>query len=124
MALGDADAVSVGDFHLPHLVSHALTGQRRGTDEQMLELLAAWPGHRGRVLRLLTRLRAATPTAAAPAWPSARSPGSDGRRLRGRAASCRRSSTELKHGRGYPTERMGTEPLGRQRTELSRTSRS
>ena len=55
VALGDADAVSVGDFHLPHLVSHALTGQRRGTDEQMLELLAAWPGHRGRVLRLLTR---------------------------------------------------------------------
>jgi 3-methyladenine DNA glycosylase/8-oxoguanine DNA glycosylase len=55
VALGDADAVSVGDFHLPHLVSHALTGERRGTDEQMLELLAAWPGHRGRVLRLLTR---------------------------------------------------------------------
>jgi 3-methyladenine DNA glycosylase/8-oxoguanine DNA glycosylase len=55
VALGDADAVSVGDFHLPHLVSYALTGERRGTDERMLELLAAWPGHRGRVLRLLTR---------------------------------------------------------------------
>jgi len=55
VALGDADAVSVGDFHLPHLVSYALTGERRGTDERMLELLAPWPGHRGRVLRLLTR---------------------------------------------------------------------
>jgi 3-methyladenine DNA glycosylase/8-oxoguanine DNA glycosylase len=55
VALGDADAVSVGDFHLPHLVSYALTGERRGTDERMLELLSPWPGHRGRVLRLLTR---------------------------------------------------------------------
>jgi 3-methyladenine DNA glycosylase/8-oxoguanine DNA glycosylase len=55
VALGDADAVSVGDFHLPHLVSYALTGERRGTDERMLELLAPWPGHRGRVLRLLSR---------------------------------------------------------------------
>jgi 3-methyladenine DNA glycosylase/8-oxoguanine DNA glycosylase len=55
VALGDADAVSVGDFHLPHLVSYALAGERRGTDERMLELLAPWPGHRGRVLRLLSR---------------------------------------------------------------------
>jgi 3-methyladenine DNA glycosylase/8-oxoguanine DNA glycosylase len=55
VALGDADAVSVGDFHLPHLVSYALAGEPRGTDERMLELLAPWPGHRGRVLRLLTR---------------------------------------------------------------------
>lgn len=55
VALGDADAVSVGDFHLPHLVSYALTGERRGSDERMLELLAPWSGHRGRVLRLLSR---------------------------------------------------------------------
>jgi 3-methyladenine DNA glycosylase/8-oxoguanine DNA glycosylase len=55
VALGDADAVSVGDFHLPHLVSYALAGEPRGTDERMLELLTPWPGHRGRVLRLLTR---------------------------------------------------------------------
>jgi 3-methyladenine DNA glycosylase/8-oxoguanine DNA glycosylase len=54
VALGDPDAVSVGDYHLPHLVSYALAGEPRGTDERMLELLAAWPGHRGRVLRLLT----------------------------------------------------------------------
>jgi len=54
VALGDPDAVSVGDYHLPHLVSWALTGEPRGTDERMLELLAPYPGHRGRVLRLLT----------------------------------------------------------------------
>ena len=54
VALGDADAVSVGDYHLPHLVSWALAGEPRGTDERMLELLAPYPGHRGRVLRLLS----------------------------------------------------------------------
>ncbi len=53
VALGDADAVSVGDFHLPHLVSFALAGEPRGSDERMLELLAPYQGHRGRVLRLL-----------------------------------------------------------------------
>jgi 3-methyladenine DNA glycosylase/8-oxoguanine DNA glycosylase len=53
VALGDADAVSVGDLHLPHLVSWTLAGEPRGSDERMLELLAPWPGHRGRVLRLL-----------------------------------------------------------------------
>jgi 3-methyladenine DNA glycosylase/8-oxoguanine DNA glycosylase len=54
VALGDADAVSVGDYHLPHLVSWALAGEPRGSDERMLELLAPYNGHRGRVLRLLT----------------------------------------------------------------------
>ncbi|MDQ6696716.1 MAG: DNA-3-methyladenine glycosylase 2 family protein [Actinomycetota bacterium] len=53
VALGDADAVSVGDYHLPSLVSWALAGERRGTDERMLELLAPFSGHRGRVIRLL-----------------------------------------------------------------------
>jgi 3-methyladenine DNA glycosylase/8-oxoguanine DNA glycosylase len=52
-ALGDPDAVSVGDFHLPHLVSWALAGEARGTDERMLELLEPFAGHRGRVIRLL-----------------------------------------------------------------------
>jgi len=55
VALGDADAVPVGDYHLPHLVSWALAGEPRGSDERMLELLAPYPGHRGRVLRLLAR---------------------------------------------------------------------
>jgi 3-methyladenine DNA glycosylase/8-oxoguanine DNA glycosylase len=53
IALGDADAVSVGDFHLPHLVTWALAGEVRGTDERMLELLAPYAGHRGRVQLLL-----------------------------------------------------------------------
>jgi len=52
-ALGDADAVSVGDFHLPNLVSWALAGEPRGDDARMLELLAPYAGHRGRVQRLL-----------------------------------------------------------------------
>jgi 3-methyladenine DNA glycosylase/8-oxoguanine DNA glycosylase len=56
IALGDVDAVSVGDYHLPHQVSWALTGEPRGTDERMLELLEPFRGHRARVLRLLTAL--------------------------------------------------------------------
>lgn len=51
-ALGDPDAVSLGDYHLPHEVGYALTGARTD-DAGMLELLAPWPGHRQRVLRLL-----------------------------------------------------------------------
>ena len=53
VALGDADAVSLGDYHLPSQVSWALAGERTGTDERMLELLEPYRGHRGRVLRLL-----------------------------------------------------------------------
>jgi 3-methyladenine DNA glycosylase/8-oxoguanine DNA glycosylase len=52
-AFGDPDAVSVGDFHLPSMVSWALAGEPRGTDERMLELLEPYRGQRGRVLRLL-----------------------------------------------------------------------
>jgi 3-methyladenine DNA glycosylase/8-oxoguanine DNA glycosylase len=53
IALGDPDAVTVGDLHLPHLVSWWLAGERRGSDERMLELLEPFRGHRGRVIRLL-----------------------------------------------------------------------
>ena len=53
LALGDADAVSVGDYHLPNLVTWALAGEPRGTDERMLELLEPFRGHRGRVQRIL-----------------------------------------------------------------------
>jgi 3-methyladenine DNA glycosylase/8-oxoguanine DNA glycosylase len=53
LALGDPDAVSVGDYHLPSLVSWALAGEPRGDDARMLELLAPYAGHRGRVQRLL-----------------------------------------------------------------------
>jgi 3-methyladenine DNA glycosylase/8-oxoguanine DNA glycosylase len=53
VALGDPDAVSIGDFHLKHQVCWALAGEPRGTDARMLELLDPWRGHRGRVVRLL-----------------------------------------------------------------------
>jgi 3-methyladenine DNA glycosylase/8-oxoguanine DNA glycosylase len=53
LALGDADAVSVGDYWLKHVVSFALAGEARGTDERMLQLLEPWSGQRGRVCRLL-----------------------------------------------------------------------
>jgi 3-methyladenine DNA glycosylase/8-oxoguanine DNA glycosylase len=53
LAHGDADAVSVGDYHLKHLVSFALAGEPRGTDDRMLELLEPFAGHRGRVCLLI-----------------------------------------------------------------------
>jgi len=53
VAFGAADAVSVGDFHLPNTVAWALAGEVRGTDERMLELLEPFAGHRGRVCMLL-----------------------------------------------------------------------
>ncbi|HET9050060.1 MAG TPA: DNA-3-methyladenine glycosylase 2 family protein, partial [Candidatus Dormibacteraeota bacterium] len=52
-ALGFADAVVVGDYNLPHLVTWALARERRGDDARMLELLAPYAGHRARVQRLL-----------------------------------------------------------------------
>jgi 3-methyladenine DNA glycosylase/8-oxoguanine DNA glycosylase len=54
VALGDRDAVSVGDYHLPHQVAWALAGRPRGDDALMLQLLEPYRGHRARVLRLLT----------------------------------------------------------------------
>jgi 3-methyladenine DNA glycosylase/8-oxoguanine DNA glycosylase len=53
VALGDADAVPLGDDSLPHLVSFAFTGEPRGNDARMIELLSPFAGHRGRVIRLL-----------------------------------------------------------------------
>lgn len=54
-AFGDADVVSVGDYHLPLQVGWALTGERgqRGDDERMLRLLEPYAGHRYRVQRLV-----------------------------------------------------------------------
>jgi 3-methyladenine DNA glycosylase/8-oxoguanine DNA glycosylase len=52
-ALGDPDAVSVGDFHLKNRVGYALTGAARTDDETMLELLEPWRGQRARVIRLI-----------------------------------------------------------------------
>lgn len=53
VAFGDPDAVSLGDAHLPDLVSWALAAEPRGSDARMLELLAPYAGQRGRVIRLL-----------------------------------------------------------------------
>ena len=60
-ALGDPDAVSVGDFHLPNLVAWALAGEPRANDARMLELLEPWRGQRGRVIRLLEASGLAAP---------------------------------------------------------------
>ena len=51
-ALGDSDALSVGDYHLSAFVGWALTG-RPLDDPGMVELLAPWRPHRYRVVRLL-----------------------------------------------------------------------
>ena len=60
-ALGDADAVSFGDFHVAHHVVYAFTGSMTGTDEQMAELLAPFAGHRYRVQRLVEYAGVARP---------------------------------------------------------------
>jgi len=51
-ALGDTDAVSVGDYHLSQFVGWALAG-RPLSDDGMVELLEPWRPHRYRVVRLL-----------------------------------------------------------------------
>jgi len=53
VALGDPDAVILGDWNLPHTVAYALAREERATDDRMLELLAPYPGQRGRVQRLI-----------------------------------------------------------------------
>lgn len=52
-ALGDPDSVPIGDYHIPNTISWVLAGEPRGNDARMLELLAPYAGHRGRVIRLL-----------------------------------------------------------------------
>lgn len=51
-ALGDADALSVGDYHLSQYVGWALAG-RPVDDAGMVALLEPWRPHRYRVVRLL-----------------------------------------------------------------------
>ncbi|GAA5181370.1 3-methyladenine DNA glycosylase [Rugosimonospora acidiphila] len=69
-AYGDPDAVTVGDYNIPHHVGYALTGAARAgsresapgriseADARMLELLEPFAGQRARVVQLLM---AATP---------------------------------------------------------------
>lgn len=53
VALGDPDAIVVGDYWISHAVCSFLTGRARGSDEEMLDLVARWEGQRGRVERLV-----------------------------------------------------------------------
>ncbi|MGW0703639.1 DNA-3-methyladenine glycosylase family protein [Streptomyces sp. NPDC002867] len=50
---GAADAVTVGDLHLPRIVGYALAGDRNADDAAMLELLAPYGGQRHRAARLI-----------------------------------------------------------------------
>ena len=52
---GDPDALPVGDFHVKNTVAHALTGKARGTDDDMLDTLAAYAGTRWLVVRVLEK---------------------------------------------------------------------
>jgi 3-methyladenine DNA glycosylase/8-oxoguanine DNA glycosylase len=61
VAFGDADAVSVGDYHLPSAVAWALAGEPRADDARMLELLEPYRGQRGRVQRLIEVGRVVAP---------------------------------------------------------------
>jgi endonuclease III len=61
VAVGDPDAVSVGDFHVPNMVAWALAGEPRAGDARMLELLEPYRGQRGRVQRLLELGRIVAP---------------------------------------------------------------
>ncbi len=59
-ALGDADALSVGDYHLSQFVGWALVG-RPIDDDEMVALLEPWRPHRYRVVRLLELSGASKP---------------------------------------------------------------
>ncbi len=52
-ALGDADAVPFGDFHLGHLVGVGLVGRRLHHDDEIAEALEPYRPQRYRVVRLL-----------------------------------------------------------------------
>ena len=68
-AWGDPDAVSVGDFHLKHLVAFALAGEPRADDTRMLELLEPYAGRRALVDPPAGARRAATAALRAAARP-------------------------------------------------------
>jgi 3-methyladenine DNA glycosylase/8-oxoguanine DNA glycosylase len=60
-ALGDPDAVPIGDFHFPNVVAWALANEPRASDDRMLELLEPYRGQRGRVLSAILRTAAKPP---------------------------------------------------------------
>jgi 3-methyladenine DNA glycosylase/8-oxoguanine DNA glycosylase len=52
-ALGDADALPIGDYHLASLTGWSLAGRRILADEEVEEFYQPWRPHRFRVVRLL-----------------------------------------------------------------------
>ena len=52
-ALGDPDAVSLGDAHLASTIGWALAREARADDVRMLELLEPYRGQRARAIRLI-----------------------------------------------------------------------
>ena len=60
-ALGDHDAVPVGDYHLPNTVAWALAGEARATDQRMLELLEPYRPYRYRAALMLKLAGIAAP---------------------------------------------------------------
>ena len=67
-ALGDADAVPFGDFHVAKDVGNALVG-RRIDDVELAEVLEPWSGHRFRVVRLVQLSPLARPERRGPRMP-------------------------------------------------------
>ncbi|MFJ6658023.1 DNA-3-methyladenine glycosylase family protein [Streptomyces sp. NPDC091377] len=65
---GAADAVTVGDLHLPGIVGYALAGDRHADDAAMLELLEPYAGQRHRAARLIL-LSGQVPARRAPRMP-------------------------------------------------------
>ena len=53
VALGDVDAVPVGDYGIPGMVGHVLANERDADDARMLELLEPFAPQRGRAIRLI-----------------------------------------------------------------------
>lgn len=52
-ALGDPDALPLGDYDLPHRVALAFRGAARSNDHEMVEILEPYRGQRFRIVRLL-----------------------------------------------------------------------
>ncbi|MBA2806639.1 DNA-3-methyladenine glycosylase 2 family protein [Streptomyces sp. KM273126] len=65
---GAADAVTVGDLHLPGIVGYALAGDRDADDAVMLSLLEPYAGQRHRAARLIL-LSGRTPPRRVPRMP-------------------------------------------------------
>ena len=89
VALGDVDAVPIGDYGIPGMVGHVLAGERDADDARMLELLEPFRPERGRAIRLIA-LSGGYPRAVRRVRASARCAGAEvregARALRGRRA--------------------------------------